>query len=201
MRILSLCLSLMIGLSGLPALADESHVVGPAGQYSIRVATDGPTTIVRGAGYIVIQWSGAPVPTPSPVPDPPDPPKPTPTPTPTPTPDPKPIVAKGHLWVLYLYDEAATTQDEVATRAALSALADLKGLDARYMAIEKGNAKFGNYAKALTPADNAAVGAVLPTVLILDQIGDEKTSSVASTLIRPKSAADVLSAVQKLRGK
>lgn len=198
MRKTLLGLFLLAGLATGAVLGDEARVVGPAGNYQFQVVTTGPTTTTHGEGWILIQWAGKPVPVPDVVPDPPG-----PDPKPDPKPDPTPVepTAKGRIWAIYLYEDGATDQADVAVRAALSASKDLKALDARFMAVSSAQADYARWSAGLNDPAKPTTPLKPPAILFLDQIGNAKEAEVIDTLAQPKSVDDVLKVVKKLRGK
>jgi len=151
-------------------------IVYPAGAYT--VTTPGPTTITYTAASVTFSW----VVTPAPVPVPP-------APTPVPVP-----VLTGHVWALAVYDPAVVlpaAQQAALNSATLKASALLQDVD-----VQPFKSTDGSIASWLPHLPKTG----LPALLFV-QKSTAGTGELAYAVALPGSEADILSLVNKLRGK
>jgi hypothetical protein len=151
-------------------------IVYPAGAYTIT--TPGPTTITYTAASVTFSW----VVTPAPVPVPP-------APTPVPVP-----VLTGHVWALAVYDPAVVlpaAQQAALNSATLKASALLQDVD-----VQPFKSTDGSIASWLPHLPKTG----LPALLFV-QKSAAGTGELAYAVALPGSEADILSLVNKVRGK
>lgn len=152
-------------------------IVYPAGTYSIT--TTGPTTITYTATSVTLSWAVAP----GPVPPTPVPPAPAPTP-----------VLSGHVWALAIYDPAValpTAQQAALTSPTLKAAALLQDVD-----IQPFKSNDPSVASWLPHLPKSG----LPALLFVQRTA-AGTGELAHAVALPASEADILSLVNKVRGK
>ena len=149
-------------------------IVYPAGAYT--VTTPGPTTITYTAASVTFSWVVTPAPTPVP-------------PGPVPVP-----VLTGHVWALAVYDPAVVlpaAQQAALNSATLKASALLQDVDVQ--PFKSTDASVASWLPHL-PASG------LPALLFV-QKSAVGTGTLAYAVALPGSEADILSLVNKVRGK
>jgi hypothetical protein len=151
-------------------------IVYPAGAYT--VTTPGPTTITYTAASVTFSWVVTPAPTPVP-----------PGPVPVPV-----SVLTGHVWALAVYDPAVVlpaAQQAALNSATLKASALLQDVDAQPF-----KSTDASVASRLPHLPKSG----LPALLFI-QKSAAGTGELAYAVALPGSEADILSLVNKVRGK
>ena len=151
-------------------------IVYPAGAYT--VTTPGPTTITYTAASVTFSWVVTPAPTPVP---------------PGPVPAPVPVLT-GHVWALAVYDPAVVlpaAQQAALNSATLKASALLQDVDAQPF-----KSTDASVASRLPHLPKSG----LPALLFI-QKSAAGTGELAYAVALPGSEADILSLVNKVRGK
>ena len=177
-RIVALSVFLLCLVSS-AAAQSPPLIVYPPGAYFIT--TPGPTTITYTATSITLSWSA---PAPTPVPPMPVPPAPTPPPLP---------VLTGHVWALAFYDPTvilSAPQQAALTSLTLRTSSLLQDVDFHAHSI----------ADPATSEWIAHITGKLP-VLIFVQKGQSGVGVLDYQTALPGSEADILSLINKVRGK
>ena len=154
-------------------------IVYPAGAYT--VTTPGPTTVTYTDASVTFSWAVAPTPIPAP-----------PAPTP-PAPAPVPVLT-GHVWALAIYDPTVAlpaAQQAALNSATLKASALLQDID--FQPFKSTDASIASW---LPPVPKTG----LPALLFVQRSSSGK-GTLGYAVALPGSEADILSLVNKVRGK
>jgi hypothetical protein len=174
-----LLLTCLAHLCAACAIAQSPVIVYPAGVY--QVTTPGPTTVTITSTSVTFSWGVTPVP-PTPTPPVPVPPAPSPIP-----------ILTGHVWALAIYDPDATlpaAQQLALISPTLQASALLKDVD--FQSHPKADPIIASWIPHVTTG--------YPTLLLVQRDVSGK-GVLAYSAALPGSEADILSLVNKVRGK
>jgi hypothetical protein len=165
---------MLLSCMPMAVLADPPLITYPAGAYTIT--TPGPTTIAFTDTSVIFSWVVTPAPTPIP-----------------PGPVPVPVLI-GHVWALAIYDPAIVlpaAQQAALNSATLKASALLQDIDVQ--PFKSTDATIASWIPRVPKTG-------LPALLFV-----QKSTSGAGELVYavalPASEADIMSLINKLRGK